>query len=379
MKPDSHIEGILREATQGRPITKAEAQGMLSLPEDSLEAALVRSTANTVSRRRFANQALLLGQIGVDMGPCEGGCSFCAFARPHTKVEPSLLPTEEIIARCRAFAQGGARGVFLMTMHRFGFEWFLDLCSTLRKSIPAHFEILANVGDLNLEQLAALRAVGVTGAYHVCRLGEGTDTRMDPAQRRNTIERIIEAGLAWYNSCEPIGPEHTPRELAEQIWLGVDIPCRQHAAMRRFPVPGSPLFSRGQISLARLAQIVAVIALATAGQKVMTSIAVHESNVIGLLSGANALYPEAGEPPAPGSPAAASSQQLQEGFTTALWRQSAEITTADCRRMLREAGFTPLNTARPAGHPLGPAIGNFSAETTEGHAPQCCSGNSLDG
>ncbi len=132
-----------------------------------------------------------------------------------------------------------------MTMHRFGLEWFRDLCAELRRRIPAQLEILANVGDVTASQLQEFRAAGVTvtGAYHVCRIREGVDSCMTPADRRKTIERILEAGLSWYNMCEPLGPEHTPEELVEQMWLGVDLPCTQHGVMQRFscsriaPVP----------------------------------------------------------------------------------------------------------------------------------------------
>jgi biotin synthase len=344
MTPDTKVDGVLKEATDGRPITKAEAQFLLSFPENSLEAALLRAVGNSVSRRRFGHSALLLGQIGVDMAPCDGDCCFCFFAKSHTTIQASLLPTEEVIARCHRFAAGGAQGVFLMTMHRFGFEWFRDLCATLRQSIPAHLEILANVGDVDLAQLKELHDAGVTGAYHVCRLREGIDSCMDPAQRRATIERIIESGMAWYTLCEPIGPEHTPQELAEQIWLGVDLPCRQHGAMQRFPVPGSPLYAKGQISLAKLGQIVAVIALATSQKEEMTSLAVNVSNIVGLFSGANAFFPEAGEPQADECPQAGPA--AAEGFTTALWRRSNEITTADCRDLLAAAGFSSLIDTR---------------------------------
>jgi len=112
MKPDTKVDGILKEATNGRPITKAEAQFLLSFPENSLEAALLRAAANSISRKRFANTALLLGQIGVDMAPCDGDCCFCFFAKSHTTIQTSVLPTEEVIARCHRFAAGGARGVF---------------------------------------------------------------------------------------------------------------------------------------------------------------------------------------------------------------------------------------------------------------------------
>jgi G3E family GTPase len=346
------VIGILQETAGGRPLTKAEAERLLSLPEDSLEAALLRSTANAVSRKRFSNSALLLGQIGVDMAPCDGNCAFCFFAKSHATFQASTLPTDEVLARCDRFAKGGAQGVFLMTMHRFRFEWFRDLCAKLRSSVPPHLEILANVGDIDLSQLKELRSAGVSGAYHVCRLKEGIDSCMDPTERRATIERIIEAGIAWYTLCEPIGPEHTPHELAEQMWLGVELPCRQHGAMQRFPVPGSPLFAKGQISLSRLGQIVAVIALATQHKKEMTSIAVNVSNIVGLFSGANAFFPEACEPDATERPQ--EGPTAREGFTTALWRRSNEITTADCRDMLTAAGFSQLNDTR--GNPRRPLL-----------------------
>jgi biotin synthase len=219
-----------------------------------------------VSRRRFANSGLLLGQIGVDMAPCDGDCAFCFFGKSHTSVEPTLLGADEIVSRCERFADGGAEGVFLMTMHRFGFEWFRDLCAELHRRIPAHLEILANVGDISPAQLGELKDAGVSGAYHVCRIREGIDSCMTPADRWATIERILEAGLSWYNMCEPLGPEHTPEELVEQMWLGVDLPCTQHGVMQRFPVPGSPLYHHGQVSLSRLGQVAAVVALATVGK-----------------------------------------------------------------------------------------------------------------
>ncbi len=72
---------------------------------------------------------------------------------------------------------------------------------------PRKLEILANVGDVTASQLQEFRAAGVTvtGAYHVCRIREGVDSCMTPADRRKTIERILEAGLSWYNMCEAAG------------------------------------------------------------------------------------------------------------------------------------------------------------------------------
>lgn len=339
MSGKGYIENILKEAAEGRSITQIEAEALLGISENSLEAALLRATADAVSRRRFNNRGLLLGQIGVDMAPCDGDCAFCFFAKSHTQIKPALLSADEIVRRCERFAAGGASGVFLMTMHRFGFDWFLDLCGELRRRIPASLEILANVGDISPSQMRELRDAGVTGAYHVCRLREGADSCMSPAARLATIDRLIDSGFNWYTLCEPVGPEHSPAELAEQIWLGVDRPCRQHGAMQRFPVPGSPLAAHGQISVARLNQIVAVVALATRHKPEVKSLAVNVTNLAGLFSGANAFFPEAGEPEGEIQPCSG------EGFTTALWRQSSEITTADCRALFAAAGLSGLADA----------------------------------
>lgn len=337
---DKKIFKILKNSENGKAITKQEAIILLSLSEYSLEASMLRTIANGISRQRFNNNSLLLGQIGVDMAPCDGDCAFCFFAKSHTKIEPFVLSTQEIINRCNKFAMGGASGVFLMTMHRFGFEWFLELITDIRKNISKDFEILTNVGDISREKIKLLKDVGITGAYHVCRIKEGIDTCMQPSARMVTIKNILMEDIDWYNMCEPIGPEHTPEELAEQIWIGVDYPAIQHGAMQRFPVPGSSLYDKGQISLSRLGQIVSVIVLATIGQKQLKSIAVNVSNLVGLFSGANAFFPEAGEPEL------FNEEINKDGFSTALWRQSNEITTLDCRNMLTTAGFSYLTNIK---------------------------------
>jgi hypothetical protein len=110
--------------------------------------------------------------------------------------------------------------------------------------------------------------------------------------------------------------------------------------MQRFPVPGSPLRHHGQVSLPRLGQIVAVVTLATIGKENVKSIAVNVSNLIGLFSGANAFFPEAGEPDEQAM--RKEPPRTGEGFTTALWRRSNEITTVDCRGMMLAAGLSHL-------------------------------------
>jgi biotin synthase len=319
---------ILRSATEGQALSKEDCAYLLGLPAQSLEAGVLMATADAITRKRFGNTGMLLGQIGIDTAACPGNCGFCVFGKDHTTMPASQLPLDEIRRRAYAFAEGGdLYALFLMTMHEFSLDRLLEVISTVRKEMPAHTQIVVNVGDFDLAQARQMRAAGVNGAYHVCRLREGQDTSLDPQVRRKTFAVIKEAGLDFYYCCEPIGPEHSPAELVEQMFLGIEYGCFQHAAMRRVFVPTVPLSRNGQITERRLAQVVAVVALATLGCKETRNIAVHEPNLLGLAAGANVVYAESGANPRD---------------TQVDTEKNRGLDMAACRTMLYEAGFERL-------------------------------------
>jgi hypothetical protein len=138
------------------------------------------------------------------------------------------------------------------------------------------------------------------------------------------------AGLDFYYCCEPIGPEHSSEELVDQLFLGIELGCFQHAALRRVYIPNSPLASRGQISELRLAQITAVVALASLACPDIRNIAIHEPNLIGLTSGANVVYAEMGANP-------------RDTIRDTTVHRGRNI--KDCKSMLYEAGFDYILTA----------------------------------
>ena len=322
------LQKILNAAVEGNAPSKGDCIHLLELPPHSLEAAILTATADVVSHQRFGNTAMLLGQIGIDTAACPGNCRFCVFGKDHSTIPASRLSLDEIRRRARAFADGGdLYALFLMTMHEFHLDHLLEVISTVRKELPSHTQIVVNVGDFDSAQARQMRAAGVDGAYHVCRLREGRDTALDPEARRKTFGAIKDAGLDFYYCCEPIGPEHGPEELVEQMFLGIDYGCFQHAAMRRVAVPGVPLSRNGQITERRLAQVVAVVALATLGRPETRNIAVHEPNLLGLCAGANVVYAESGANPRD---------------TEADTEKNRGLDMAACRTMLYEAGFTGL-------------------------------------
>jgi biotin synthase len=328
MMIDPSVWQILEKAAENGPPTKQECCQLLSFPEQSLESGVLMAAADFISRRRFANKAMLLGQIGIEIAPCPGRCKFCAFSANNPMPDNGQLSNEQILERARAFSEvGDLYALFLMTMHDFDFSHLLSVVSAVRQVIPLQTQIVVNIGDLEGNQADELRSAGVRGAYHICRLREGTDTDLHTEQRIRTIELVRQAGLDLYYCCEPIGPEHTPEELADQIFVGIEFGCFQHAAMRRVGVLGTPLFEKGQITERRLAQITAVVALATLGCKETKSIAVHEPNLLGLCAGANTIYAETGANPRD---------------TVSDTKGHRGLDMNDCRKMLREAGFDGL-------------------------------------
>ena len=155
--------------------------------------------------------------------------------------------------------------------------------------------------------------------------------------RIKSMQNALEAGLELYTCCEPIGPEHSVDELVDNIFIGIEMNIYQHAAMRRVAVPGAPLAHYGQISELRLAQIVAVIALASATVPTMAYMGAHEPNKLCYTAGANIITAESGANPRDNSDDTAENRGMD---------------MARCRKMMFECGFDYLRRGDESKIPL---------------------------
>ena len=325
MKANSKFLQLIERIQEGHVMTREECEFLLVFDEKSLEAGITRSVADSLSRELFNNKGLVFGQIGVEIAPCPGKCKFCSFSEDFTSFQSFSMDDEALYNAADNFtASGELFALALMVMHHTPFERTLDVIRKVRARIPAKTQIVANLGDFSRTQAEELKAAGANGAYHVWRLGEGSDTQFPASQRLATIENIKAAGLDLYYCCEPIGPEHTPTQMAEIIMKGLDYECFQHGAMRRVPLPASPLSKYGQITESRLAQITAVVTLVAIHSPQICSIGVHEPNKLGLMSGANAIYAETGANP-------------RDTESETLGHRGLDIEA--CKRMYTECGF----------------------------------------
>jgi biotin synthase len=336
MKVNSEVLRILDGIQEGIALTQSDCSFLLQFPETSQEASLTRSVADVSSRQRFGNNGFILGQIGIEISACPGKCGFCGFGDGHTLFTPQKMSLEEIYQSAVIFTKSEKlHALFLMTMHDYNFPHLIQTIQRVRDCIPKKTPLIVNIGDFDRSQAFALKAAGVTGAYHILRLREGIDTAISPEQRKTTIRNIKESGMDWYYCCEPIGPEHSPEELAEQIFLGIEYGCIHHAAMRRVYLPTSPLAPYGQITELRLAQAVAAVTLASLQCTETRMIAVHEPNLLGLRSGANAIYAETGSNPRDANKNTADHRGMN---------------IEDCKQMLGDADFDGI--VGPSGQPL---------------------------
>lgn len=288
-------ETILQRFAAGETLNKEDLCHLLSLPVGSRAYYSLLAQANEYSRRAFGGKGLLFGQIGLDLQPCRINCKFCSMAMDVRKgCAPVIRTVEQTVQQAKDLVAAGAQDIFLMTTAEFSPERFLEYGRAVRSILPQDTRLVANVADFTEDYARRLQSAGFTGVYHICRLGEGTDTGASVEARIRTMDAVKAAGMELYYCVEPIGPEHTNEQLAEEMLRPRQYPVTVMAVMKRTAVPGTALAEKGEISAARLAQICAAATLAMRPQRAMC---VHEPDELCLMAGANQLYAECGANP----------------------------------------------------------------------------------
>lgn len=323
--PRSSVAEVLRRVSEGRAPSKNELLDLLECGPASPDSGAIRLVADYRTRRMFGNRGEVHAQIGLNLATCTKGCKFCSFGRPVKRTE---LSEAEILDRAKVFQAEGANAVFLMTTADYKFERFLEVGRKVRKVLDPAMPLVANVGDFDFTQAKELVDAGFTAIYHVVRLREGIDTKIEPSVRLATIRAAKSAGLDLSYCLEPIGPEHTHEELADGMLLARELNPSVMATMRRIAVPGIELAKYGQISEIELAKIEAITRLAIGDT--IRAMGVHEANSHSLTAGANQIYAETGPNPR---------DEIEDTS------KGRGFTVEKCRNMLSEAGQRPRNGA----------------------------------
>lgn len=300
-------------------MNRDEALSWLNVDNKSSEFYKLIDLSNQQSRKQFGSRGYVFAQIGMNAEPCSKDCKFCSLGMSHYSVGDRWQKgIKDLKPEIQQLLSERMDDFFLMTTADYSLKKFIKIAAEVRKLLPDKVRFVANVGDFDFETAKELKAVGVTGAYHIKRLREGADTLIDPQIREKTIKNIVKAGLELYYCIEPIGPEHSYEEILDSIYFASQFPIDAMAVMRRIPVPGTPLFGNGQINAMELTKIVAVTNLVI---KPSRSMNVHEPTPMSLLAGVNQLYAEVGANPRDTNP----DTKNGRGFTpTMAWQMLAE-------------------------------------------------------
>ena len=318
------VEGILEKAMARERLSVAALVTLLEAPFTSADAHAIVSAANAVTRREAGDQGMIGAQIGVNVEPCSMNCEFCSFGKKHTRIKKGYRLTEEQTAEMTsAFLRAGVNYVSLMATADLSFEEFLRLSAAARSVTPPEMMLSANVGDFGQSQARELKSLGFGRVYHPVRLGEGVHTKIRPERRVKTLEAAASENLEIAYCIEPIGPEHTPRELAEMMDFSIRFRPTTGAVMRRIPVEGTVFAKSDIVPEARMAQIMAVMRLAYAHTETRTFY-VHEPSILGLYAGANLICAET----------AANPRELEEST-----RSVRGFSVARCREFLYNTGY----------------------------------------
>ena len=289
------IDKILNDAENGKLLTKEEAIALLKIKNNTNDFYKIISLANKMTRSEFNNKAFIFAQIGLNAEPCSVNCKFCSMGKSHYSMESTWRKDiNSIISEAKALIDEGINDLFLMTTADYPLVDFLNISKCVKDILPKDIRFVANIGDFDYNTAIKLKEVGFTGVYHIVRLREGLDTTIKPEIRIKTLDSIKKAGLEVYYCVEPIGPEHSYDEIADEMLRARDYNVGVMAVMRRIPVKGTPLYENNQISSVELSKIAAVTRIITRPHRAMNA---HETIEMGLICGVNQLYAEVGANP----------------------------------------------------------------------------------
>lgn len=241
MPINNDIVTLVDKGLAGQGLSEAEIATLWGVNPYSAEGAYVRWGGFMLARKASDGVAEVHAQIGMDASSCPKDCQFCSFASCNGLRPPSLeMPKDEVIEYAKAYNAAGVNLMCLMVTANYSFEKFLDMGASVREVIDPELPLMANIDDFSYDQAVRLKDAGFDAVYHVIHMGEGKITNIKPETRIATIRNAQKAGLVVSSCVEPIGPEHTPEEVAKRIKQLMELKPHSSGAGLRVPVPNSP-------------------------------------------------------------------------------------------------------------------------------------------
>lgn len=286
---------LVEKGLLGKGLEDDEMEFLYGVDPNSADSYYIRWAGNELSKQATDGKAEIHAQIGLNGTPCPKNCQFCSFAVCNGVRKGVLETTEqEVRDYARAYEESGANLILVLCTASYKFERLIEMVEVVREVISPELPLLINSFDLTLEQAQRVKQAGANGAYHAVRMGEGVVTNIPVETRLQTFENLKEAGLSLSTCVEPVGPEHTPKEIAYYSRICMNTHANSAGVGRRITVPGTMMEKYGTNPDLVNSLYVAVYRLAT-GLEPGLNCAV--SSPISAASGANLAWAEVGTNP----------------------------------------------------------------------------------
>ena len=221
---DRDVERIVDDAVAEKLATRDDLLFLMRFAANSPEAAYVRWGSDAIGRKAAHGIGKIYAQIGLDATPCPENCAFCTLSARNSKMKGRAeVPDEDIVDYARVFSDAGVHLISLMATAAYDFDHFLQVARSVRGAVSPDMPIMANIGDITLDQAKQLKDAGVQVFYHANRLGEGRITGIPPARRVATIDAVRNAGLSLMSAVEPVYKGVSDEEIAGKMLEVIDL------------------------------------------------------------------------------------------------------------------------------------------------------------
>ena len=238
------VDACKEDCAAGRDQKKSTIVELLEVDPASDDALYIRAAADELTRAATGCRGWVSFSIGLDYVPCKGNCRFCCFGAEWGIVNgdnANVLTHDQIIATAKSHLEQGATSVTLRTTEFYPHDDLVELTRRMRAEVPGNYRLGINTGELSLQDCIDFYEAGANSAAHMLRLREGVDTGIDPEIRLRTIENIKASPLRWGCCIDPVGPEHTPEEIADLFLKYHELGSNTCNIMKRSNVAGTPL------------------------------------------------------------------------------------------------------------------------------------------
>lgn len=307
------IEKSFQKILKGKTLSEYDIECMLSSEVDEEKIHILGKKARRIAEEVTGNQGKIWASIGLDYTHCSMNCSFCSMGsswNPCNQVEE--LSEEEVKEIAEHYVREGIDWLVLRTTEFYEIDRLLQRIKMIKSKVKGNYILMVNTGDANSRQVEALKAAGADMVYQAVRLREGIDTGFVCREREETIETIVGSKLRLAQYLEPVGPEHTDRELAKRMMDLIRQGTFVGGVMERVPVKGTPKYELGTMLPDRMARITALLRIAS--QESIQDIIIHPYHRQCVDWGANGLVVDMGAIP------------RKRGMSREVWRKQDVFT-----------------------------------------------------